>query len=154
MGMDKRDIFDRVMEWKPLAPLLPFYRKHREVLLYLFFGGLTTVLSVAGFWLLTEPLTMEPLLANVFTWVVCVAFAYLTNRAWVFDHRAAGGRAILQEAAAFAGGRLATLGMEELILWVGIGLLRFPKLAVKLAAQILVVLGNYVISKWLVFRAS
>ena len=44
--MEKPDLFDRIMSWKLLRPLQPFYRKYKEPLLYLFFGGLTTLLSI------------------------------------------------------------------------------------------------------------
>ncbi len=46
MNKDK-DIFDRIMEWKILSIFNPFYKKYKEVLLYLFFGGLTTIISIA-----------------------------------------------------------------------------------------------------------
>ena len=52
----------------------------------------------------------------------------------------------------FAGGRLVTLGLEELLLWLGISVLGIPDLPVKIAAQVLVIVGNYVISKFFVFR--
>ena len=50
------------------------------------------------------------------------------------------------------GGRLVTLGLEELLLWLGISVLGIPDLPVKIAAQVLVIVGNYVISKFFVFR--
>lgn len=148
----KPDIFDRIMAWGPLKPLQPFYRKYKEPLLYLFFGGLTTLLSIALYWLFAHPLGVEPLVANVISWVLCVAFAYITNRTWVFEQKARERAGVLREAASFAAGRLATLGLEELILWLGISVLGVRDLIVKIVAQVLVIIGNYVISKCLVFR--
>ena len=78
--LDKPDIFDRIMNLRVLRPLLPVYRKYKEPLLYLFFGGLTTVLSIFLYWFFAHPLGLEPLVANVISWILCVAFAYLTNR--------------------------------------------------------------------------
>ena len=152
MEEKKPDIFDRIMAWEPLAPLRPFYQKYKEQLLYLLFGGLTTLLSIFLFWLLVYPCGVPPLAANVATWVLCVAFAYVTNRTWVFANKAQGAGGIAQEALSFAVGRLATLGLEELILWAGIDLLGLGSLPVKIVASVLVVVGNYVISKWFVFR--
>jgi len=97
---------------------------------------------------------IAPLIANVISWILCVAFAYVTNRTWVFAQKAREIKGILREAASFAAGRLATLGLEELILWLGIDVLGIRDLPVKIAAQVLVIAGNYVISKWLVFRKS
>ena len=150
--MDKPDIFDRIMALRWLRPLRPFYEKFKEPLLYLFFGGLTTLLSIFLYWLFAHPLGLPPLIANVFSWVLCVAFAYVTNRSWVFRDKARGAKGILREAASFTAGRLATLGLEELILWLGITVLGVGDLAVKIAAQVLTIVGNYVISKFLVFK--
>ncbi len=149
---NKPDIFDRILAARVFAPLRPFYKKYKEQLLYLFFGGLTTLLSIFLFWLLVYPCGVPPLAANVVTWVLCVAFAYVTNRTWVFADKARDARGIVREALSFAVGRLATLGLEELILWAGIDLLGFGSLPVKIVAQVLVIVGNYVVSKWLVFR--
>ncbi|MBR3554956.1 MAG: GtrA family protein [Oscillospiraceae bacterium] len=137
-----------------LRPLRPFYEKFKEPLLYLFFGGLTTLLSIFLYWLFAHPLGLPPLVANVISWVLCVAFAYVTNRSWVFRNKARGAKGILREAASFTAGRLATLGLEELILWLGIAVLGVGDLAVKIAAQVLTIVGNYVISKFLVFKKA
>ena len=148
------DIFDRIMAWRVLKPLLPFYQKYKEPLLYLLFGGLTTALSVAFFWLLVYPCGMQALIANIITWIVCIAFAYITNRTWVFKDKAYGAAGVVRELFSFTLGRLATLGLEELILWIGIDLMSLNTLAVKIIAQILVIIGNYVISKFLVFKKT
>ncbi len=136
----------------PLKPLRPLYEKYKEPLLYLFFGGLTTLLSIFLYWLFAHPLGLPPLAANPVSWVLCVAFAYVTNRTWVFRDKAREPLGILREAASFTLGRLATLGLEEGLLWLGITALGFPDLPVKIAAQVLVIVANYVISKLLVFR--
>ena len=148
----KPDVFDRIMAWRLLKPLEPLYRKYKEPLLYLFFGGLTTLLSIFLYWLFAHPLGLTPLVANAISWILSVAFAYGTNRTWVFKDKARDPWGIAREAGAFTLGRLATLGMEELILWLGISVLGVNDLAVKIIAQVLVIVGNYVISKFLVFK--
>ncbi len=151
---EKNDIFERIMSLRLLAPLRPLWRKYREPLLYLFFGGLTFFLSFGLYWLFAHPLGVTPLIANVISWILCVVFAYLTNRTWVFADKAREPGSILREALSFAAGRLATLGLEELILWLGIDVLGIHDLLVKIVAQVLVIVGNYVISKWFVFRKA
>ena len=150
----KPDIFDRIMSLRLLRPLQPLYRKYKEQLLYLFFGGLTFLLSISVFYLLVNVLRMNELVANVIDWVICVVFAYVTNRTWVFQSAAAGTKGICREAASFGLGRLATLGLEELLLWAGIDLLDLNSLLVKIVAQAAVIIGNYVISKCLVFKGK
>jgi putative flippase GtrA len=124
--------------------------KHREILLYVFFGGLTTVVSVGSFILLAE-LGIHPLIANVLSWILAVGFAYATNRRWVFCSKAKG-KAIWAEVCSFYGGRLLTLGLEEALLLIfGLRLGMNHKM-VKLAAQFVVLASNYILSKFLIFR--
>jgi putative flippase GtrA len=148
--MEKQeDIFDRIMMLPLLSKFAPFYKKHKSVLLYLLFGGLTTVVSI-GTYALFLPV-VSPLIANIFSWVAAVTFAYVTNRTWVFASKEKG-LAIIQEAFAFYGGRVFTLGLEEVVLYVFITLLFFPPLTVKVFAQVIVLILNYVISKLFVFK--
>lgn len=93
----------------------------------------------------------DALVANVFSWILAVAFAYITNRICVFDSKARGGEAMLKEAGRFVSGRIATLVVEEIILLVFIKWLHFDSLAVKVVAQAVVILLNYIISKLGVF---
>ena len=146
------DIFDRIMALRILRPLQPFYQKYKEPLLYLFFGGLTFFLSIGLYWLFAHPLGLAPLVANALSWIICVAFAYVTNRTWVFKEKAHDSRGIAREAAAFVLGRVATLVLEEAVLWLGISVLGINDIAVKVVAQVLVIVGNYIISKRFVFR--
>ena len=146
------DIFDRLMSWRLLKPLEPFYKKYKEQLLYLFFGGLTTLLSIVLFWILTRPVGLNALIANVIGWIICVLFAYVTNRTWVFNNKAHNTAEVIRECASFYIGRLSTLLLEEFVLWIGIDLLQIDSMSVKIFAQILVIISNYVISKVFVFK--
>lgn len=128
-----------------------FIKKHRQLLLYVFFGGCTTVVSIGSFVLFDTVLGVHELLANILSWILAVSFAYLTNRKWVFCSQAKS-KAFFQEFVSFYAGRLLTLGLEEGLLLVFVTWLNFPSTAIKLVAQILVLIGNYVISKLLVFR--
>ena len=128
------------------------WKKYREFILYLFFGGLTTLVSIVSYAFCERVLGMDPLVANIISWILAVSFAYVTNRRWVFQSRAVGAEAVIKEAAAFYSGRLVTLAMEEAVLAVGIKWMGFDSLVVKIVAQVLVILANYFISKWAVFR--
>lgn len=153
----KKDIFDRIMGLPVFRSVRPLYVKHKSVLLYIFFGGLTTFVSIGSFALCNMAMeswldeVLASLLANIFSWVAAVSFAYVTNRIWVFPSQEKG-IGMLREIGAFFGGRLATLALEEGILYVGITLATMDALWVKLLAQVVVLVLNYVISKLLVFR--
>ena len=151
---ERPDIFDRLMRLPLLRLFEPFYKRHKEGLLYLFFGGVTTLVSFLSFWLLEGPLGVNELLANLISWVLAVAVAYVTNRIWVFTTHAAGARGILFELLSFYLSRVATFLMEEGIILVFVTWLALPALPVKIAASVLVVILNYVLSKLLVFRKN
>ena len=135
-----------------MQKIIKLFQKYREPLLYLIFGGLTTIVSIVSYAACERILGMDPLVANIISWILAVSFAYVTNRKWVFESRAVGTGPVLREIVSFFGGRLATLGLEEVMLWVGIRLMGLDSLLVKLIAQIAVILSNYVISKVFVFR--
>ena len=146
------DIFDRIMGLPGLRILKPWYSKHKEVLLYLFFGGLAVFLNLGLFILFTTNFGWGDLFANVVDWVICVLFQFTTNKTWVFAAETDSTKGLVAQLAGFFGGRLLTLLLEELILGIFIVILHWNRIAVKLAAQIFVIVSNYIISKFFVFK--
>ena len=147
---EKKDIFDRLFSLKPFCIVQPFYQKYKEQLLYLFFGGLTTVISIAVFSFFTLVVPCDELIANLISWIVAVMFAFLTNRTWVFQSDSR--QSFFKQMQSFYLGRVATLGVEELILLVFVKFLSVNAMLVKIVAQIVVIVLNYFVSKWFVFR--
>ena len=150
MKENNQDIFDRIMGLPGLRCFYQPYEKHKAILLYLFFGGLTTLISIGTFMIFIR-CAIHLLIANLLSWVCAVSFAYVTNRIWVFSSRATG-KALWHEMLSFVSGRLATLGFEELMLWVFVGLLGLNSTFMKVLAQVGVLILNYVISKIFVFK--
>ena len=148
----KSDIFDRIMHLPVLNIFEPFYKKYKEGLMYLFFGGLAFFLNIFLFALFTDIMKINDLLANAISWVICVLFQYITNRTWVFDGHVEGSAALIKQISSFFGGRIFTLVVEEIIILVFITWLGFNRIAVKLVAQVVVIVLNYVISKLFVFK--
>ena len=146
----KPDIFDRIFSIKLLGFARPFYEKYKEQLLYLFFGVLTTVVSLGSFAIFTKVIPCDELIANVISWILAVLFAFLTNRTWVFQSDAQ--ESFPKQMLSFYLGRVATLLMEEALLLIFVKWLLFDGMLVKLAAQILIVIANYVISKLFIFK--
>ena len=130
----------------------PLYRKHKEVVLYLFFGGLAVFLNLALFVFFTKHFGWGALFANIVDWVICVLFQFITNKTWVFGAETNSAKDFWAQLAGFFRGRLLTLGVEELMLFVFIDRLLWNSLLVKLIAQIVVIVSNYVISKFFVFK--
>ena len=152
MTENRDDIFDKIMRLPLLRIFEPFYKKHKEILLYLFFGGVVTLVSIGTFQLFYAVFKINELVANVISWVISVLVAYATNRTWVFLSTASTKGAVAAEILSFFGGRVATLVIEEIIILVFVTLLKFNSLAVKLAAQIAVIVLNYIFSKLWIFK--
>ena len=150
MNSEKKDIFDKIMSLPLLRVFYPFYRAHKEVLLYLFFGVVTTLVSFVSFWVLADLLLINEHPANLISWVLAVLTAFFTNRTWVFEAKNTT-EPFLWQMAKFFASRLSTLGVEEVIIYVFITRLDFPNMPVKIAASVLIVILNYVLSKLLVF---
>ncbi len=150
--MPQQDIFDRLMATRLLRRWQPLYQKRKAVLLYLLFGGLTTVISIGTFWLGHGVLRLNEHIANVISWVLAVLFAFLTNRVWVFSAPTNDAKAFVGQLLRFYSGRLTTLGVEELLLFVFITVLECNGMVVKVGAQVVVLILNYVVSKWFVFK--
>lgn len=151
--MKEKDIFDKMMSLPGLRRFYGLYEKYKSILLYIFFGGCTTVVSIGSFILLETVLGLNELIANIGSWILAVSFAYVTNRVWVFRSRVRG-KAVWKEILSFFSGRLITLGLEEAMLLIFVTWLQFNGTAIKVIAQIAVLIGNYLISKWITFRKA
>lgn len=150
--MRDKDIFDRIMELPVIRIFNPIYTRYKEMLLYLFFGGLSFLVSIGTYALFNVNFGINELVANIFSWLITVMFASLTNRVWVFNSPTKGKIEFIKQMLAFYGGRVVTLVVEEAILFVFITLMNFPSMIIKIIAQIIVIVLNYVISKLVVFN--
>ena len=128
------------------------WTKYKEYVLYVVFGAGTTVVSWGVFYVCGHWLGMSVVLANVISWILAVAFAYVTNRIWVFESRNTGIRAILLEIGEFVSGRLLTLGIETVFLWLTVDIIGWNDMLMKILISILVIILNYFFSKWIVFK--
>lgn len=137
-----------------MEKIMGIYKKYKEVINYLIVGGLTTVLSLGTYYIcvytfLNPENPLELQIANIIAWIVGVVFAYFTNRKFVFESKE---KNKIKESAKFVGSRLTTLVLDMLIMWLGVTILCFNDKIMKIISQILVIVGNYVISKFFVFK--
>lgn len=132
---------------------------HREMITYLIFGVLTTIVNYVVYWLCTLALTPDIflrdknyLISNAISWIVAVAFAYVTNKLFVFDSRSWKPALVAREVVAFVGARLLSLVFDMGIMYVCVSLIGINEFIAKLISQIVVVIVNYVFSKLFIFR--
>lgn len=137
-----------------MVKIKELYKKYKELINYLIFGVLTTVISLAVYYLsiftfLNPDIAIQLQIANIISWVAGVTFAYFTNRKFVFESTTTNK---LQEATKFVSSRVTTLLLDMFIMWLFVTILHFNDRVMKLVSQVLVIVGNYILSKLLVFK--
>ena len=141
-----------------------FISKYYEGLSYLFFGGVATLLNLVLFavFQLVFGTAFATGAGNILDNAICILFAYWTNRTFVFRSKNTG-RAAWAEFGQFVSCRIATMVLDQAIIWLGVSLLG-PRVAlaaahgalwamgVKLFSQVVVIVSNYVFSKLFIFK--
>ncbi len=134
------------------------YKKEQEIINYLIVGVLTTIVSVAIkfgllFTFLDASKKLELQIAVIVSWIGAVAFAYIANRIFVFHSK---NKNYLKEIVTFVSGRIVTLLMDMFIMWFFVTFLKLDTkmwvIIVTLISQVVVTIGNYVLSKLFVFK--
>ena len=128
------------------------YKKYKEAIDYLFWGGVAFVLSVILFYVFANIMNIYEQIANILSWIICVIFTYLTNRFFVFRSKVRGVKKIIKEFKDFVTARLLTLVIENIILFILIDLLTINNMISKLAGQFVVIVSNYFLSKLWIFK--
>lgn len=147
--------------WNKIRALIA---KYWDVITYLVFGVLTTVVNYLVYYPvynlmlmkaaedMTKPFPMAATISNAIAWVVAVAFAYLTNKPFVFKSHDWSAKTVIPELTKFVSCRVASGVMETVILFLTVDLLHWNGNVWKLLTSVLVVVLNYFGSKLLVFK--
>ncbi len=154
------------------------FLKYKEIILYIIFGVLTTVVNFVVYTPLTNLLGAEffvlgipwYLYTTVIAWIAAVLFAFFTNKLFVFEQKSFQGRILAREMISFAGARVATLLIEMFIMWLLITVIHADRWGIiqwaaglfgqggdwiiKAGAEVIVIILNYVLSKLVVFRKA
>lgn len=164
--------------------MLAFFKKHREILAYLIVGAMTTIIGFGTYFLilfLARTLGMREgdaaynaarAVAQILQWILSVLFAYFTNKKWVFRYdEDTTKRETAANFASFVTSRLFSLGVDSLVTFGTVWLLvrsgyvtreldflitltLSPDFWGKLLAAVVVVVLNYILGKFIVFRKS
>ena len=127
-------------------------RKHYDILAYLFFGVLTTLVNYIVYLPCYNLLHLPASLSNVISWAAAVAFAYVTNKPFVFKSHDWSAKTVGPELTKFVGSRILSGALETAIIFVTVDMLLWNGNLMKLVTSVLVVILNYVASKLLVFK--
>ncbi len=126
------------------------YVQYKEIINYLIFGGLTFVVSMLTYYLCR--LAFDYVVSNFISWVAAVLFAYVTNKAFVFESKTETTFLLIKEFVLFVASRIFTLLLETLIMYIMIDWFHINDMLVKVIAQIIVILTNYILSKLIIFK--
>lgn len=137
------------MKW-----ILAKYKQYQEVIAYLFWGIITTVINIGIYALLMYTTNWNYQINNTIAWFISVVVAFISNKAFVFKSQSASLGQTTLEFISFTGGRVATLLIEYVILWIGISQLHGNEIVVKIIDNVVVVIINYFWSKWAVFNTK
>lgn len=128
------------------------WNKYKETITYLIAGGITTAVNYGVFALCSAGLGMGVVTANAVAWVTAVIVAFVTNKFWVFQSKSWEAKVVVREFWQFVAGRLVTLGVESLLLWIFVDQIGVNKFLMKIITNIIVLVLNYIFSKFIIFR--
>lgn len=139
-----------------MAKLWKLFKEYESVIAYLFWGVVTTIVNLAVFQFLSSGIHWNYQVANVIAWFLSVLVAYFTNKVWVFNSHYSTVKAFVKEFLSFYFYRGLTLIMDIIMMYIGVSLLKFDsplqQFIVKVIDNIVVVIANYIFSKWLIFH--
>ena len=135
-----------------LQKIRALVEKYWDILTYLVFGVLTTVVNYVIYLPVYNVLGLSAAVSNAIAWVVAVAFAYLTNKPFVFKSHDWSAKTVIPELTKFVSCRVASGLAETVILLVTVDLLGWNGNIWKLVTSVLVVVLNYFASKLIVFK--
>ena len=134
--------------------IMNLIKKHWDILSYLFFGGLTTAVNYIVYYPLYNLCGLSATISNAIAWVAAVAFAYLTNKPFVFKSNDWSAKVVLPELTKFVVCRIGSGLAETAIIFITVDLANLNGNIMKLITSVLVVILNFVASKLVVFRKN
>lgn len=130
------------------------YIKYKEIINYLIFGILTTIISLITYYLLiltilnpNNPIELQ--ISNIISWIFSVTFAYITNKKYVFNSKKTN---IKKEILKFYSSRLSTLFIDIILMFIFVTILKLNDKIIKLIVSIIIITLNYILSKLIVFK--
>lgn len=146
------NFFLNILKKIKLGFLAKIYEEHREGMRYLVFGALATVVNIAVYAICMYAFNIENGISNIIAWVVAAIFAYFTNKFFVFDSKVNTKQELIQEVTSFFSCRILTLIIDEIIMIVTVDKWHFNGVLMKVVANIIVIILNYIFSKIIIFK--
>lgn len=132
--------------------LWTLYLRYKEIILYLIFGGLTTLTNIGAYAVFAKVFHMELMIANGLALALSILFAYITNKIFVFESKTETWKEGLQEFVSFIMCRLATAVLDMFLMYVTVSVLELYDMLMKVIVNIVVIALNFVFSKLIIFK--
>lgn len=126
-------------------------KKYNSLILYIFFGVITTIINVFSYFILIS-VSLNNQISVVISWLVSVLFAFISNKLWIFDSKFISNNELVIELCFFLLTRTTTLFLEMIIIWYGVQCLCQSPIVWKFIDNVFVVIINFLISKFIIFR--
>lgn len=127
-------------------------KKYQAVIAYLFFGVMTTIINIMVYTFCYTYLNWTNMLSNLIAWILAVLVAYITNKIWVFRSVEKKLDILLYELFTFFLCRIATGVVDIVFMYITVDIIRFNALVMKFNSNVIVVILNFIASKFLVFK--
>lgn len=127
-------------------------RKYKEIILYLVFGVLTTVVNIVTYAIFAKMAHIDYQVSTVIAWIVSVTFAYVTNKIYVFESKGKSKKETFKEFLSFYWFRIVSLGFDIATMYIMVDLLHVNDIISKIVANVIVVISNYAFSKLFIFK--
>lgn len=128
------------------------YNKYKEILMYLIFGVLTTVVNIVSYFLLARILHIDTVVSTVIALILSILFAYITNKIFVFESKTNTAKELLKEIISFFGCRAFTGVLDVAFMYITVDVFNLNDMIMKIISNIVVIIVNYVFSKLIIFK--
>ena len=128
------------------------WNKYKSLIMYVVFGALTTVVNMGAYYVSYNLLHIPNVPSTAIAWILAVAFAFVTNKLWVFDSPSFDVQTLKHEIPTFFGARIATGVLDVVIMYLAVDVAHMNPTVWKLISNVLVIIINYIASKLIIFR--
>ena len=128
------------------------WNKYKSLIMYVVFGALTTVVNMGAYYVSYTLLHIPNVPSTAIAWILAVAFAFVTNKLWVFDSPSFDAQTLKHEIPTFFGARIATGVLDVVIMYLAVDVAHMNPTVWKLISNVLVIIINYIASKLIIFR--
>ena len=125
---------------------------YKSIIAYLFFGVLTTLINWGSYFLCYNIVQIPNVPSTIIAWILAVAFAFITNKIWVFGSKSFNGKVLLYEIWTFIAARLITGILDVVIMYFAVDVFAMNSTVWKLISNIIVIVLNYIFSRLIIFK--